>query len=91
MLESAAERLAAAGAAVGETELPAECAQADEWQRVLGSFEGLRNHMPELYRHEALLSPELRNEKIALGRELSAFRSKRVRLTAGTGDIASDL
>src|SRR5246127_1177975 len=41
VLESAAERLAAAGAAVGETQLPAECAQADEWQRVLGSFEGL--------------------------------------------------
>jgi Asp-tRNA(Asn)/Glu-tRNA(Gln) amidotransferase A subunit family amidase len=71
VLESAAERVAAAGAAVGDTELPAECAQADEWQRVLGSFEGLRNHMPELYRHEALLSPELRNEKIALGRELT--------------------
>jgi Asp-tRNA(Asn)/Glu-tRNA(Gln) amidotransferase A subunit family amidase len=37
----------------------------------------LRNHMPELYRHEALLSPELRNEKIALGRELTldAFRA----------------
>src|SRR5438445_7858336 len=66
VLESAAERLAAAGAAVADTDLPAECAQADEWQRVLGSFEGLRNHMPELYRHEALLSPELRNEKIAL-------------------------
>jgi Asp-tRNA(Asn)/Glu-tRNA(Gln) amidotransferase A subunit family amidase len=77
VLESAAERLAAAGAAVGETELPAECAQADEWQRVLGSFEGLRNHMPELHRHEALLSPELRNEKITLGRELTldAFRA----------------
>src|SRR3984893_10049885 len=77
VLESAAESLAAAGAAVGETQLPAECARADEWQRVLGSFEGLRNHMPELYRHEALLSPELRNEKIALGRELTleAFRA----------------
>src|SRR6202030_4608749 len=33
--------------------------------------------MPELYRHEALLSPELLNEKIALGRELTldAFRA----------------
>jgi Asp-tRNA(Asn)/Glu-tRNA(Gln) amidotransferase A subunit family amidase len=77
VLERAAERLAAAGATVGETQLPAECAQADAWQRVLGAFEGLRNHMPELYRHEALLSPELRNEKIALGRELTleAFRA----------------
>jgi Asp-tRNA(Asn)/Glu-tRNA(Gln) amidotransferase A subunit family amidase len=49
----------------------------DEWQRILGSFEGLRNHMPELYRHEALLSARLREEKIALGRELTLdqFRS----------------
>jgi Asp-tRNA(Asn)/Glu-tRNA(Gln) amidotransferase A subunit family amidase len=76
-LETAAERLAAAGASVAETELPPQCAEADEWQRVLGSFEGLRNHMPELYRHEALLSRRLRDEKLALGRELTldAFRS----------------
>src|SRR5204862_4026132 len=33
VLEGVAERLAAAGAAVGDTELPTECAQADEWQR----------------------------------------------------------
>src|SRR5262249_35765222 len=77
VFEAAAEQLVVAGACVGETESPAECAQADEWQRVLGSFEGLRNHMPELYRHEALLSPRLRDEKIALGRELTldAFRA----------------
>src|SRR6266566_1413845 len=76
-LEAATDRLTAAGAAITETELPAECAEGDERQRVLGSFEGLRNHMPELYRHEALLSARLREEKIALGRELSldAFRA----------------
>ena len=57
--------------------MPPECTDADEWQRVLGSFEGLRNHMPELYRHEALLSPRLRDEKISQGRELTldAFRA----------------
>jgi len=71
VFETAANRLAAAGASINETELPAECAEADAWQRTLGSFEGLRNHMPELYRHEALLSPRLREEKIALGRELT--------------------
>src|SRR5712675_1807239 len=54
-LEAAVDRLAAAGAAITETELPAECAEGDERQRVLGSFEGLRNHMPEPYRPEALL------------------------------------
>jgi len=71
VFEAAAERLCAAGASVGDTALPPECAGADEWQRTLGSFEGLRNHMPELYRHEALLSPRLREEKIALGRKLT--------------------
>jgi Asp-tRNA(Asn)/Glu-tRNA(Gln) amidotransferase A subunit family amidase len=77
VLQAAVERLGAAGAAISETELPPECAEADEWQRVLGSFEGLRNHMPELYRHEALLSPRLRDEKISQGRELTldAFRA----------------
>jgi Asp-tRNA(Asn)/Glu-tRNA(Gln) amidotransferase A subunit family amidase len=77
VFEAAADRLAAAGAAISDTELPAECAEGDERQRVLGSFEGLRNHMPELYRHEALLSAPLREEKIARGRALSldAFRA----------------
>jgi Asp-tRNA(Asn)/Glu-tRNA(Gln) amidotransferase A subunit family amidase len=77
VLEATANRLAAAGAVISETELPPECAECDEIQRTLGSFEGLRNHMPELYRHEALLSPRLRDEKIALGRELTleAFRA----------------
>ena len=51
--------------------MPRECADADETQQILGAFEGLRNHMPELYRHEALLSPRLREEKIALGRKLT--------------------
>jgi Asp-tRNA(Asn)/Glu-tRNA(Gln) amidotransferase A subunit family amidase len=74
VLEAAVDRLSAAGAAVSESELPPECAEADEWQRILGSFEGLRNHMPELYRHEALLSARLREEKIALGRELTLDR-----------------
>ena len=76
VLEAATRRLAAAGAAISEMELPRACAEGDERQRVLGSFEGLRNHMPELYRHEALLSARLRDDKIALGRELTleAFR-----------------
>ncbi|MGH7115121.1 MAG: amidase family protein, partial [Stellaceae bacterium] len=71
VLEAAADRLAAAGAIVTDAALPPQCAQADESQRTLGAFEGLRNHMPELYRHEALLSPRLREEKIALGRKLT--------------------
>jgi len=77
ILEAVADRLASAGAVVHDTELPRECAEADEIQTTLGSFEGLRNHMPELYRHEALLSARLRDEKIARGRKLTveAFRN----------------
>src|ERR1700730_7660780 len=71
ILEAAADRLSSAGAAIHDTELPGECAEGDERQTTIGSFEGLRNHMPELYRHEALLSTRLRETKIARGRELS--------------------
>jgi Asp-tRNA(Asn)/Glu-tRNA(Gln) amidotransferase A subunit family amidase len=71
VLEAAADRLATAGAKIIDTALPPECTEADEIQQVLGGFEGLRNHMPELYRHEALLSPRLCEEKIALGRKLT--------------------
>jgi len=76
VLEAVADRLASSGAVIRDTELPAECAEGDERQTTLGSFEGLRNHMPELYRHEALLSARLRETKIAQGRKLSlaAFR-----------------
>jgi Asp-tRNA(Asn)/Glu-tRNA(Gln) amidotransferase A subunit family amidase len=70
VLEGAADRLAAAGAKITDTAFPSECAMADDIQQTLGAFEGLRNHMPELYRHEALLSPRLREEKLALGRKL---------------------
>jgi Asp-tRNA(Asn)/Glu-tRNA(Gln) amidotransferase A subunit family amidase len=77
VLEAVADRLASAGAVIREAELPSECAEGDERQTILGSFEGLRNHMPELYRHEALLSTRLRDEKIARGRKLTlaAFRN----------------
>ena len=71
VLEAAAARLAKAGAKVTDTSLPRECDAADEIQETLGAFEALRNHMPELYRHEALLSPRLLDEKIARGRKLS--------------------
>src|SRR5271169_4080502 len=46
VLEAAADRLASAGAMIHKTELPPECAEAEEIQTTLGSFEGLRNHMP---------------------------------------------
>jgi Asp-tRNA(Asn)/Glu-tRNA(Gln) amidotransferase A subunit family amidase len=71
VLEEAADRLARAGARIADTEFPPECAAADDVQATLGAFEGLRNHMPEIYRHEALLSPQLRETKIARGREVS--------------------
>jgi Asp-tRNA(Asn)/Glu-tRNA(Gln) amidotransferase A subunit family amidase len=71
VLEAAADRLASAGAVIRETKLPPECAEGDERQTIIGSFEGRRNHMPELYRHVPLLSPALRDGKIARGRKLS--------------------
>jgi Asp-tRNA(Asn)/Glu-tRNA(Gln) amidotransferase A subunit family amidase len=77
VLDAAADQLASAGAVIRDTELPRECAEGDERQTTIGSFEGLRNHMPELYRHEALLSAKLRETKIERGRQLSleAFRN----------------
>ena len=71
VLEAAADRLAGAGAKLADTAFPPECADADEIQRILGAFEGLRNHMPELWRHETLLSPGLREHKIEIGRTLT--------------------
>ena len=89
VLEAAAARLAAAGAAVSETALPPECAEADERQSVLGAFEGLRNHMPELYRHEALLSARLRDEKIARGRDIALDRFRAAWRAAEKARIAA--
>jgi Asp-tRNA(Asn)/Glu-tRNA(Gln) amidotransferase A subunit family amidase len=74
VLEAAAARLEAAGARLADTALPRECADADATQETLGGFEGLRNHMPELHRHEALLSPVLR-QRIGRGSGLEAFRA----------------
>ena len=54
----AADRLAAAGAAIVETELPARMRRCATSARPSSApSRALRNHMPELYRHEALLSP----------------------------------
>jgi Asp-tRNA(Asn)/Glu-tRNA(Gln) amidotransferase A subunit family amidase len=74
VLEAAASRLAAAGATIVDTALPPECADADAVHETLAGFEAPRNHMPELWRHEALLSPLLRETKLALGRKLGLDR-----------------
>jgi Asp-tRNA(Asn)/Glu-tRNA(Gln) amidotransferase A subunit family amidase len=74
VVETAASRLAAAGAAIVDTALPPECSDADAVQETLAAFEAPRNHMPELWRHEALFSPVLRETKIALGRKLDLDR-----------------
>ena len=71
-LEAAASRLAAAGARVVDSELPAECADISEIQRRHSAYEAPRNHAPELHRHEPLLSDDLlANGRIAEGRKLS--------------------
>ncbi|HEX9463491.1 MAG TPA: amidase [Alphaproteobacteria bacterium] len=70
-LESAAERLAAAGAAVIETALPNGCGNLQTIHRTLARFESPRNLAAELARHAALLSPVMREQIIATGRTIS--------------------
>jgi Asp-tRNA(Asn)/Glu-tRNA(Gln) amidotransferase A subunit family amidase len=71
-LEAAASRLSAAGAQIVDSELPAECADISEIQARHSAYEAPRNHAPELYRHEPLLSDDLlANGRIAAGRKLS--------------------
>ena len=71
-LETAASRLAATGARVVDSELPAECADISEIQRRHSAYEAPRNHAPELHRHEPLLSDDLLAKgRIAEGRKLS--------------------
>jgi Asp-tRNA(Asn)/Glu-tRNA(Gln) amidotransferase A subunit family amidase len=88
VLEATAELLAAAGAAVTESELPPGCEDLLEVQRTLSRFEGPPNLAPELARHEALLSPELRGT-VDAGRGLAVeqfhearFRAERAREAA---------
>src|SRR3954467_15967609 len=71
VLEDAAARLRAAGAEIVDSELPAECADISETQRRHSAYEAPRVHAPELRRHQALLSGDLLDGKIADGRELS--------------------
>jgi Asp-tRNA(Asn)/Glu-tRNA(Gln) amidotransferase A subunit family amidase len=72
VLEAAAARLRAAGAAIVDSELPPECADISEIQRRHSAYEAPRNHAPELHRHAELLSDDLlAHGRIAAGRELS--------------------
>ena len=71
VLEAAAGRLRAAGAEMVESELPPECADISEIQRRHSAYEAPRVHAPELHHHAPLLSPALRDGKIAEGRGLS--------------------
>ena len=70
-LEAAALRLRAAGAEIVDSELPPECADISAVQRRHSAYEAPRNHASELHRHEPLLSPRLREERIEAGRRLS--------------------
>jgi Asp-tRNA(Asn)/Glu-tRNA(Gln) amidotransferase A subunit family amidase len=83
MLEEAAARLAAAGAQIVESELPAECAGISGIQATHSHYEAPRNHAPELHRHAALLSDDLlANGRIAAGRKLSLDDFRNARLSA---------
>jgi Asp-tRNA(Asn)/Glu-tRNA(Gln) amidotransferase A subunit family amidase len=71
VLEEAAGQLRAAGAEIVESELPNSCMHVSDIQTRHSYFEAPRNHAPERYRHEALLSPALRHGRIEGGRKLS--------------------
>jgi Asp-tRNA(Asn)/Glu-tRNA(Gln) amidotransferase A subunit family amidase len=71
VLEEAANRLRAAGAEIVEAELPASCDRVSEVQNRHSYFEAPRNHAPQRYRHEALLSPALRHGRLDGGQKLS--------------------
>jgi Asp-tRNA(Asn)/Glu-tRNA(Gln) amidotransferase A subunit family amidase len=70
-LEDAADRLRAAGAEIIEAELPNACSSVSDIQNRHSYFEAPRNHAPERYRHEALLSPALRHGRIDGGKKLT--------------------
>ncbi|HEY1796777.1 MAG TPA: amidase [Stellaceae bacterium] len=71
-LEAVAKQLAKAGAEIVDSELPPVCAAVSEVQRRHSAFEAPRNHAPELYRHQALLSHDLLGDgRIEAGRRLS--------------------
>jgi Asp-tRNA(Asn)/Glu-tRNA(Gln) amidotransferase A subunit family amidase len=72
VLEAAAARLSAAGAAIIEVELPAECDGISDIQTLQSAFEAQRVHAPELHRHASLLSGDLLDDgKIAAARGLT--------------------
>jgi Asp-tRNA(Asn)/Glu-tRNA(Gln) amidotransferase A subunit family amidase len=71
VLDTAAKTLAASGATIVAAELPAACGDVAEIQRRLSAFESVRVHAPERRRHEALLSPDLNDAKIADGKKLA--------------------
>jgi Asp-tRNA(Asn)/Glu-tRNA(Gln) amidotransferase A subunit family amidase len=71
VLEDAAARLRQAGAEIVDSDLPTECTEISETQRRHSSYEAPRVHAPELRRHQALLSGDLLDGKIADGRALS--------------------
>jgi Asp-tRNA(Asn)/Glu-tRNA(Gln) amidotransferase A subunit family amidase len=89
VLEAAAKQLAAAGAEVIDSELPAGCAEISEIQRRHSAFEAPRNHAPELYRHEPLLSADLREGRIAGGRGLSLDDFRTARREADRARVAA--
>jgi Asp-tRNA(Asn)/Glu-tRNA(Gln) amidotransferase A subunit family amidase len=71
VLEDAAKRLRASGAEIVEAELPNACGGVADVQNRHSFFEAPRNHAPERYRHESLLSLALREGRIAGGKKLT--------------------
>jgi len=94
VLEETAGRLRAAGAEIIEAELPNACGNVSEVQNRHSYFEAPRNHAPERYRHEPLLSPALRHGRIEGGRKLTLDEFRAAwrdadRMRAAAGDWAA--
>jgi Asp-tRNA(Asn)/Glu-tRNA(Gln) amidotransferase A subunit family amidase len=79
LLEQGVERLARAGAAVKDINLPPEFAQVQEAQRWISSFEFARNFAYEVLYHRDQLSAELREGRIADGQSCTLERYQQAR------------
>src|SRR3954447_4049970 len=69
-IESAAAKLAKAGAKITEFEMPAEMFEMRDGQRTLSAFEGPRAASDEARRFYDLLSKSFQEDKIAAGRKI---------------------
>ncbi|MFO1159732.1 MAG: amidase [Reyranellaceae bacterium] len=89
-VHEAAARLAKAGAAVSEIELPAPVRDMTEGQRTLSAFDGPRAHADEVRRFPNLLSESIKKDKLAAGAKIDYATWVAARKLGETGRAAVD-